>query len=93
MVAFWYAAFHAPSSERRMFDCCGREDREMKIELDNDGGIVEFDGKHMFVVRDGVRIAKRENRKWVSLIFGITVRDTKDKRHPGIEIIYSGATH
>ena len=76
-----------------MFDCCGREDREVKIELDNDGGIVEFDGKHMFVVRDGVRIAKRENRKWVSLIPGITVRDTKDKRHPGIEIIYSGPTH
>jgi len=23
----------------------------------------------------------------------ITVRDTKDKRHPGIEIIYSGVTH
>jgi len=65
----------------------------MKIELDNDEGIVEFDGKHMFVVRDGVRLAKRENKKWVSLIPGVTVRDTKDKRHPGIEIIYSGVNH
>jgi hypothetical protein len=61
-----------------------KEDREMKIELDNDEGIVELDGKHMFVVRNGVRIAKRENKKWVSLIPGVTVRDTKDKRHPGI---------
>jgi hypothetical protein len=93
MVAFLYTAFHALNSERRMFDCCAREDREMKIELDSDGGIVEFDGKHMFVVRDGVRIAKRENKKWVSLIPGVTVRDTKDKRHPKIEIIYDGVTH
>jgi hypothetical protein len=29
-----------------------KEDREMKIELDNDDGIVELDGKHMFVVRN-----------------------------------------
>jgi hypothetical protein len=48
---------------------------------------------HVFVVRDGVRIAKRENKKWVSLVPGVTVRDTKDKRHPGIEITYSGVSH
>jgi len=65
----------------------------MKITLGDYGGVVEFDGKHMFVVRDGVRIAKRENKKWVSLIPGVTVRDTKDKRDPGIDIIYSGVTH
>ena len=34
----------------------------MKIEEENDEGAIELDGKHMFVVRNGVRIAKRVGR-------------------------------
>src|SRR6516162_2146917 len=33
----------------------------------------------MFVVRGGVRLAKREDNKWVSLIPGVTVQDIKEK--------------
>jgi len=66
----------------------------MKIEEENDEGTIELDGKHMFVVRNGVRIAKRVGRNWVSLIPGVTVRDIKERgSHPEIEIIYSGVLH
>jgi hypothetical protein len=66
----------------------------MKIDEDNDEGTIELDGKHMFVVRNGVRIAKRVNGKWVSLMPGVTVRDIKERGHYNeIEIIYSGVVH
>jgi hypothetical protein len=66
----------------------------MRIEEDNDEGCIELEGKHMFVVRDGIRIAKRVNGKWVSLIHGVTVRDIKGRGNlHEIEIIYSGVTH
>jgi len=61
---------------------------------DNDEGSIECDGKDMFVVRSGVRLAKRKNNKWVSLIPGVTVIDIKEKGHRHeIEIIYSGTQH
>ena len=65
------------------------------IAKDDDGeGSIEHDGKDMFVVRSGVRLAKRKDNKWVSLIPGVTVRDIKEKGHrQEIEIIYSGTQH
>jgi len=52
------------------------------------------DGKDMFVVRGGARLAKRKHNKWVSLIPGVTVQDVKEKGHRHeIEIIYSGTLH
>jgi hypothetical protein len=68
----------------------------MKIKDNTGEGAVEFDGNDMYVVRSGVRIAKRVDRKWVSLLPGVTVRDIKKKgtrARSGIEIIYSGGTH
>jgi hypothetical protein len=64
-------------------------------EKDNNGeGCIEYEGNEMFVVRSGVRLAKRKNNKWVSLIPGVTVRDVKEKgRRYEIEIIYSGTQH
>ena len=53
-----------------------------------------MDGKDMFGVRGGVRLAKRKDNKWVSLIPGVTVQDIKEKGHRHeIEIIYSGTLH
>ena len=66
----------------------------MVVKDDNDEGSIECDGKDMFVVRGGVRLAKRKHNKWVSLIPGVTVQDIKEKGHRHeIEIIYSGTLH
>ena len=68
----------------------------MKIKDQTGEGAVEFDGNELYVVRSGVRIAKRIDRKWVSLLPGISVRDIKKKGkkgRSGIEIIYSSGTH
>jgi len=51
----------------------------MVVKDDNDEGSIECDGKDMFVVRGGVRLAKRKDNKWVSLIPGVTVQDIKEK--------------
>jgi len=64
----------------------------IKIKDSTGEGSVEFDGNEMYVVRSGVRIAKRTDRKWISLLPGVTVRDIKKKGkkgRAGIEIIYS----
>ena len=37
----------------------------MVVKGDNDEGSIECDGKDMFVVRGGVRLAKRKDNKWV----------------------------
>ena len=65
------------------------------MENDDDEETIEFDGKEMFVIRNGVRIAKRrrKDKEWVSLMPGVTVRDFKEKGRKGIEIIYSGSLH
>ena len=63
----------------------------MKIKDDTGEGMIEFEGTDVFV--NGVRIAKRKGKKWVSLLPGVTVRDVKKKQkgdRTGIEIIYSG---
>ena len=62
---------------------------------DNTEGSIEYDGKEMFVVRNGVRIAKRrrKDKDWVSLMPGVTVRDCNDRDRQEIEIIYSGSEH
>jgi len=65
------------------------------MENDNGETSIEYDGKEMFVVRNGVRIAKRrrKDKEWVSLMPGVTVRDCNQKDHQGVEIIYSGSVH
>jgi hypothetical protein len=66
----------------------------MVMKDDNDEGSIECDGKDMFVVRGGVRLAKRKRNKWVSLIPGVIVQDIREKGHRReIEIIYSGTLH
>ena len=64
----------------------------MKIKDDDTGeGTIEFEGTYVFV--NGVKIAKRKDNKWVSLLPGVTVSDLKKKGkkgRAGIEIIYSG---
>jgi hypothetical protein len=63
----------------------------MKINEDTGEGTIEFEGANVFV--NGVRIAKRIGKKWVSLIPGVTVRDIKKKGktgRTGVEILYSG---
>jgi len=63
------------------------------MENDDGEGTIELDGKEMFVVRNGIRIAKRsrKDKEWVSLMPGVT--DFKEKGRKGIEIIYSGSLH
>jgi len=65
------------------------------MEDDKGEGSVEFDGKEMFVVRNGIRVAKRsrKDKQWVSLMPGVRVRDFRDKGRQGIQIIYSGSQH
>jgi len=65
----------------------------MKMKDDNGEGRIEFDGKEMFVVCSGIKIAKRRDKKWVSLMPGVTIRDFKERDRQGIEIIYSGSVH
>jgi hypothetical protein len=58
--------------------------------------IIESDGKDMFVIVDGVKIAKRghpgtpQAKAWVSLEPGWTVRDARGGED--IEIQYNGVT-
>ena len=53
---------------------------------------VEFDGKEMYVMHNGVKLAMRRDDCWVSIEPGVTVRDIfEDGRH-GIEVRYSRVT-
>ena len=38
----------------------------------------EFDGKGLFIIRNGKKIAKYEAGKWVPLLPGVVVRKTPD---------------
>jgi hypothetical protein len=49
---------------------------------------IECDGRNLFVVYDGLRIAKRENRQWISLEPGFVVTSPPD--HESITITYHG---
>ena len=66
-----------------------------EVENDNDEGSIEYDGREMFVVHNGVRVAKRKRKdqEWFSLMPGVTVRDYNEKGRQGVEIIYSGSEH
>jgi hypothetical protein len=39
---------------------------------------IEYEGKALFIIRNGKKIAKHENGKWVPLIPGLVVRTTPD---------------
>jgi hypothetical protein len=44
---------------------------------------IDFDGKYLFFICSGVKIAKRENKSWMPLVRGYEVTETDDG---GIEI-------
>jgi hypothetical protein len=52
-------------------------------------GEMVFDGDELYIVRDGVKIATRQDGKWVSLEPGFTVYD--DPEDGGITIEYKAA--
>ena len=39
---------------------------------------METDGKGLFIIRNGRKVAKYEAGKWVPLLSGVVVRDTLD---------------
>ena len=39
---------------------------------------IEYEGKALFIIRDGKKIAKHEDGKWVPLIPGVVVRPTPE---------------
>jgi hypothetical protein len=41
-------------------------------------GEIVFDGEELYIIRDGVKIAKRYDRRWVSLQPGFHVYDDDD---------------
>lgn len=41
-------------------------------------GEIVFDGEELYVIRDGVKIAKRYDRRWISLQPGFHVYDDDD---------------
>jgi len=47
---------------------------------------LEFDGKEMYATRNGVRIAKRHHRQWLSMVPGIAVVDTVRNGRPTLEL-------
>lgn len=47
---------------------------------------LEFDGQEMYATRNGVRIAKRHKRKWVSLLADLTVVDVFQNGRPMLEL-------
>jgi len=53
---------------------------------------VEFDGKEMYVIRNGVKLAMRRDDCWVSIEPGVTVRDIVENGRHGIEVEYSRVT-
>ena len=66
----------------------------MKIKDDIGEGTIEFEGTDVFV--SGVRIAKRQGKKWVSLLPGVTVRDIKRGERaiaPELKSSIAGDTH
>ena len=53
---------------------------------------VEFDGKEMYVIRNGVKLAMRRDDCWVSIEPGVTVRDIVENGRVGIEVEYRRVT-
>jgi len=50
---------------------------------------VEYDGKEMYVTRNGVVLAMRRDNGWVSIEPGVTVRDIFENGQHGIEVRYN----
>jgi hypothetical protein len=42
----------------------------------------------MFVIIDGLKIAKRENGEWTSLIRGYEVKDIGDELHLSVHVMH-----
>ena len=53
---------------------------------------VEFDGKEMYVIRNGVKLAMRRDDCWVSIEPGVTVRDIVENGRHGIEVEFRRVT-
>jgi hypothetical protein len=53
---------------------------------------VEFDGKEMYVMCNGVKLAMRRDDYWVSIEPGVTVRDIVENGRHGIEVEYRRVT-
>jgi hypothetical protein len=47
---------------------------------------LEFEGKEMYATRNGVRIARRHHRQWLSMVPGIAVMDTFRNGRPTLEL-------
>jgi hypothetical protein len=46
--------------------------------MGEEGNRTEFEGKGLFIIRNGQKIAKYEAEKWVPLLRGVVVRITPD---------------
>src|SRR5262249_4182475 len=53
---------------------------------------VEFDGKETYVICNGVKLAIRRDKRWVSIEPGVTVRDVIENGRHGIEVEYRRVT-
>ena len=53
---------------------------------------VEFDGKETYVICNGVKLAIRRDKRWVSIEPGVTVRDVTENGRHGIEVEYRRVT-
>jgi hypothetical protein len=53
---------------------------------------VEFDGKEIYVMCDGVKLATRRDDCWMSIEPGVTVRDIVENGRHGIEVEYRRVT-
>ncbi len=53
---------------------------------------VEFDGKEMYVMCNGGRLAMRRDECWVSIEPGVTVRGIVKNGRQGIEVEYRQVT-
>jgi len=47
-----------------------------------------YDGKDIFVSIDGLKIAKRENQQWTSLVRGYEVEDIGDEIHLHVAVMH-----
>ena len=53
---------------------------------------VEFDGKETYVICNGVKLAIRRDKRWVSIEPGVTVRDVIENGRHGIEVGFCRVT-
>jgi hypothetical protein len=49
---------------------------------------IRRDGDDMFVVIDGLKIAKREDGEWTSLVRGYEVKDIDDELHLKVHVTH-----